>query len=246
MKKIFAANWKLNKSPADARKFIQDFENLAAKENSFYDNKEVLIFPSAFALEAVATSCKGSAIKFGPQNVYSEKSGAFTGENSAEVAQQLGCDFILIGHSERRQIFKEQDPQLNAKIKLAHSLVLAPVFCIGETLDQREANQTEAICFEQLEQGLAGIDPQARLIVAYEPVWAIGTGKVATPAQVADTHLHLNKKLKAMGFVNFHLLYGGSVKPDNAAELLKIPHVDGFLIGGAALDPVSFFKICQG
>lgn len=244
MKKIFAANWKLNKSPNEARKFISDFKSLVAN-GSFYDNKEVLIFPSAFSLEALATACADSKIEFGPQNIYSEKSGAFTGENSAEVAQQLGSDFILIGHSERRQIFKEIDSQLNARIKLAHSLVMTPVYCIGETLDQREDNQTEAVCFKQLEQGLAGVDTQARIVVAYEPIWAIGTGRVATPAQVADTHLHLNKKMKAMGFVNFQLLYGGSVKPDNAAELLKIPHVDGFLIGGAALDPQSFFKICN-
>ncbi|MFZ3229764.1 MAG: triose-phosphate isomerase [Pseudobdellovibrio sp.] len=242
MKKIFAANWKLNKSPNESRKFIQDFKTLAA--NSFYDKKEIIIFPSAFSLEAVATTVNEAGIQFGPQNIYSEKSGAFTGENSAEVAQQLGSKFVLIGHSERRQIFKEIDHSLNQKVKLTQALKMTPVFCIGETLDQREANQTESICFSQLELGLNGVDCQQRLIIAYEPVWAIGTGKVATVQQVADIHYKLSNKLTAMGFNQFQLLYGGSVKPENASELLKIPHVDGFLIGGAALDPQSFFKIC--
>lgn len=245
MKKIFAANWKLNKSPAEARKFIHEFESLAASDKEFYDKKDIVIFPSAISLEAVSESCKKSPIQFGPQNIYSEKSGAFTGENSGQVAKELGSELILIGHSERRQIFKEVDSVLNAKVKLTQSLDLTPLFCIGETLDQREANETEVICFSQLESGLADIDQSRILVVAYEPVWAIGTGKVATPVQVADIHLKLTKKLKAMGFMNFASLYGGSVKPDNAAELLKIPHVDGFLIGGAALDPASFFKICQ-
>lgn len=244
MSKIFAANWKLNKSPSEARKFIQDFQKLAGSD-SFYDGKDVLIFPSAFSLEAVSDEAKKTKIKFGPQNIYSEKAGAFTGENSGEIAKQMGSEFILIGHSERRQIFQELDENLNTKVKLVQALNLIPVFCIGETLAQREANETESVCFSQLEAGLKDLDPSQRLIVAYEPVWAIGTGKVATPEQVADVHLHLFKKLKAMGFIDYQLLYGGSVKPDNAAQLLKIAHVDGFLIGGAALDPVSFHKICQ-
>ena len=246
MKKIFAANWKLNKSPLEAKKFIQDFLDLAAQTAFFYKDKEVLIFPSAFCLDAVAHVAADTHIEFGPQNIYSERSGAFTGENSGEVAKQMGAKFVLIGHSERRQLFHEVDPGLNAKVKLAQGLQLTPVFCIGETLQQREDGQTESVCFSQLELGLKDVEKTTKLIVAYEPVWAIGTGKVATSQQVTDIHHKLHEKLNYMGYKNVSLLYGGSVKPENATELLKIPHVDGFLVGGAALDPVSFHKICQG
>ncbi|OFZ29018.1 MAG: triose-phosphate isomerase [Bdellovibrionales bacterium RIFCSPHIGHO2_01_FULL_40_29] len=243
MKKIFAANWKLNKSPLEATKFIQDFMKLAA--NGVFNQSDVLIFPSAFSMDAVSKACAGTKIQFGPQNIFSEKSGAFTGENSAEVAVQLGAQFFLVGHSERRQLFSEVDALLNQKVKLLQSLKVIPVFCIGETLDQRDAELTETVCFSQIEKGLAGIDTTQRLIVAYEPVWAIGTGKVATRDQVAEIHQKIFDKLTSMGFQNFQLLYGGSVKPENAKELLQVPHVHGFLIGGASLDPNTFYKICQ-
>ena len=243
MKKIFAANWKLNKSPNDAVKFIQDFLKLAA--NGVFSQSEVLIFPSAFALEAVARSCATTKIQFGPQNIFSENSGAFTGENSALIAKSLGSQFALVGHSERRQLFGEPDALLNEKIKTLQSLKITPLFCVGETLEQRESGKTDAICFFQLEKGLAAIDTSVKIVVAYEPVWAIGTGKVATVAQVSEMHEKLYQKLLQMGFSNFQLLYGGSVKPENAKELLQVPHVDGFLIGGASLDPNTFYKICN-
>jgi triosephosphate isomerase len=243
-KKIFAANWKLNKTPEEAREFVIKLKNDAFKLANFFDKCEVMIFPSAFALEAVSSLCAGSAIKFGPQNIYAEKSGAFTGENSAEVAQSLKSNLVLIGHSERREVFKEQDEFLNKKLLLTQSLHLLPVFCIGETLLQREAGQTLQICYSQLDKGLKSADKTQRLVVAYEPVWAIGTGKVATPEQVAEVHLKLFEYLNKQGFKDFQLLYGGSVKPDNASELLKISHVDGFLIGGASLQVDSFIKIC--
>ena len=244
-KKIIAANWKLNKSPLEATQFIADFKTLISSDKNFFDRNEILIFPSAFCLDAVSKSVVGLPIYFGPQNIFTEKSGAFTGENSAEVAKSLGAEVNLIGHSERRQLFNEADLVLNQKVKLSQSLKMTAVFCIGETLQQRESNQTQSICFSQLEKGLANINPQERIIVAYEPVWAIGTGKVASVAQVAEVHLQLFQKLTAMGFQNFQLLYGGSVKPENAKELLQVDHVDGFLIGGASLIPDSFFKICS-
>ena len=242
MKKIFAANWKLNKTPTEAVKFIQDFIKLAA--NGVFSQSEVLLFPSALCLDAVSKACVNTKIQYGPQNIFSEKSGAFTGENSADVAATLGAQFSLVGHSERRQLFGEVDALINAKIKLLQSLKVNPIVCIGETLDQRNAEQTEAVCFSQLEKSLADIDLTSRLIAAYEPVWAIGTGKVATTQQVADIHKKLHQKLCDLGFKNFQLLYGGSVKPENAKELLQVPFVDGFLIGGASLDPNSFYKIC--
>ncbi|MBC7420174.1 MAG: triose-phosphate isomerase [Bdellovibrio sp.] len=245
MKKIFAANWKLNKTPEQAREFVIQFKNEAFKHADFFKTCEVILFPQAFGLEAVSSLCAGTEIGFGPQNIYFEKSGAFTGENSAEVASvALKAKFALIGHSERREIFKEIDGQLNKKNILVQSLKMTSVFCIGESLQQREAFQTLPVCFAQLDAGLAGLDQNVRVIVAYEPVWAIGTGKVATLEQVAEVHQAINDKLEARGFKSFQILYGGSVKADNAASLLKVPHVDGFLIGGASLEVSSFLNVC--
>ncbi len=248
-KKIFAANWKLNKNPEQAREFIIQFKNEVFKMNNFsadfFANKEIIIFPQAFSLEAVSTICAGSAIGYGPQNVYSENFGAFTGENSADIARALNCNYALVGHSERREIFKEQDELLNKKVSLLQSLDLTPVFCVGETLAQRESRKTLQICFSQLDNGLRNLDKSKRFIIAYEPVWAIGTGKVATINQVAEVHGELYKYLITYGLSDFQMLYGGSVKPENARELLAVPFVDGFLIGGASLQVDSFVKICS-
>ncbi len=244
MKRIFAANWKLNKTPEQAREFLIQFKNEIFKISHFFDTREVFIFPQAYSFEAVSTLCAGTSIEFGPQNIYSQSSGAFTGENSAAMAKDLGAKMALIGHSERREIFKESDQVLNQKALHVESLQMTSVFCIGETLQQRESHQTLPICFSQLDQGLAGVSREKRIVVAYEPVWAIGTGKVATTQQVAEVHQAIYDKLEARGFKDFQILYGGSVKPENAAELFKVPHVDGFLIGGASLDVASFLKIC--
>ena len=243
-KKIFAANWKLNKTPEEAREFIIKFKNEVFKKPFFFENKEVIIFPPAFSIEAISSLCAETAIGYGPQNIYFEIAGAFTGENSAEVAQSLKCNFALVGHSERREIFKEHDEFLNKKNLLLQSLNLTPVFCIGETLSQREAGKTLEVCFSQLNLGLKNLDKTKRLIIAYEPVWAIGTGKVASLEQVGQVHAEIFNYLKTAGLLNFQLLYGGSVKPENSQELLSILHVDGFLIGGAALQVDSFLKIC--
>lgn len=245
MKKIFAANWKLNKNPEQAREFVIQFKNEVFKNKDFFTQNEIILFPQAFSLEAVSSLCAGTAIGFGPQNIYSEKSGAFTGENSAEMAQSLKSNFALVGHSERREHFQESDSLLNKKVKLLQNLKMTAVFCFGETLKQREANQTLATCFAQIDSGLADCDKGQRLIVAYEPVWAIGTGKVATLDQVKEVHQAVFDKLTARGFSNFQILYGGSVKPENASDLLKIPHVDGFLIGGASLEVNSYVQVCS-
>lgn len=245
-KKIFAANWKLNKTPEETREFIIQFKNEVFKKDLFFKDKEIIIFPQAFSLEAVSTLCAESEIHFGPQNIYVEKSGAFTGENSAEVAKALRSHFALVGHSERREIFKETNELLGHKLKLLQSLNLTPVFCIGETLSQREEGKTLEVCFSQLDVGLRDLDKTKRIIVAYEPIWAIGTGKVATNDQVAEVHKALSGYLQNQMFSDFQLLYGGSVKPENSSELLNIPFVDGFLIGGAALKVDSYLKICTG
>lgn len=244
MKKIFAANWKLNKSPEQAREFITQFKNQISNFENFFQSREILIFPQAFSLEAVSALCQGTEIAFGPQNIYSENSGAFTGENSAEIAYSMRSRFALVGHSERRELFKESNNLLNLKNSQLQKLEMNPVYCIGESLQQREQNQTLSVCFEQLDKGLDSLNKQSRVIVAYEPIWSIGTGKVASVQQVTDIHLELYNKIKSMGFDNFKLLYGGSVKPENANQLISIPHVDGFLIGGASLEVQSFLKIC--
>ena len=243
-KKIFAANWKLQKTPLQAKEFCETFRAQLVAHTYFWQHKEVFIFPQNFSLDTVVVATKDTPVFAGPQNIHTEKSGAFTGENSAVFAKEIGAKTILLGHSERRQFFGETNEALNKKVKLCQELDLLPVFCIGETLAQREANETEKVCFEQLTQSLNGIDKSKRIIVAYEPVWAIGTGKVATVAQVKEIHEKLYHKMADLNFTDFQLLYGGSVKPDNAQELLLVPHVDGFLIGGAALEVDSFMKIC--
>lgn len=242
MKKIFAANWKLNKTPLESKSFIED---LVKKINSdFFERSEIFIFPQNYSVGITAQAAKGSQIKVGPQNIHYETKGAFTGENSAEIALQFGCQLILLGHSERRQYFGENSESLNKKILLTQKLGMLPIYCIGETLVERQSGQTEKICFQQLESALINVNRETRFIVAYEPVWAIGTGQVATIEQVADIHKKLNVKMIELGFKNFQILYGGSVKPDNSKELLAVPHVDGFLVGGAALEVESFSKIC--
>ncbi len=243
MKKIFAANWKLQKTPLESKSFCEEF--LASIDSNFFSDKEVFIFPQNYSVGLVSQTVKGSKISVGPQTVHFEKSGAFTGENSAELAKKFGCDLVLLGHSERRQFFSETNQALAKKVTLCESLDMLPVFCIGESLSERENNQTESVCFSQLDQGLSSADKNKRIVIAYEPVWAIGTGKVATPEQVKDIHAKIFSHMNSLGFKNFQILYGGSVKSDNAGILIQIQHVDGFLIGGASLEPQSFLKICQ-
>lgn len=240
MKKIFAANWKLFKTPQETRQFFKTF-----KEVSSQSTGELVFFPSAISLEAASQELAGSKIKWGAQNCYSQASGAFTGENSAQVVKDLGGSYILIGHSERRSLFGETDTQVADKVAFVQGLGLTPMLCIGETLQEREGKKTFRVLETQLQLGLQKADKSKPLVVAYEPVWAIGTGKVATPEQVAETHTDVFNILKTLGFETTPILYGGSVKPDNAAELIKQPHVSGFLVGGASLETASFAKIAS-
>lgn len=240
MKKIFAANWKLYKSPADTRTFFTQFKQVAKKATG-----ELIFFPSAISLEAAATSLQGGTIKWGAQNCYHQAQGAFTGENSAQVVKEMGGSYILLGHSERRKLFGETDSLIADKVGFVQGLGLTPMLCIGETLEEREATHTFRVLETQLEMNLSKADPNKPLVVAYEPVWAIGTGKVATPEQVAETHTDVFNILKKLGFERSPILYGGSVKPDNAAGLVKQPHVNGFLVGGASLEVQSFIEIAS-
>ncbi|QDK36990.1 triose-phosphate isomerase [Bdellovibrio sp. NC01] len=239
MKKIFAANWKLFKSPTETRNFFKSFKEVSAKATG-----DLVFFPSAISLEAASETVKGSNIAFGAQNCYVQVQGAFTGENSAQIVKELGGQYILIGHSERRQLFGETDALIADKVALTQSLGLIPMLCIGETLQEREATHTFRVLETQLLLGLAKADKAKPIVIAYEPVWAIGTGKVATPEQVAETHTDVHNILTKMGFTA-PILYGGSVKPDNAGTLIKQPHVSGFLVGGASLEVDSFIKIAS-
>lgn len=241
--KIVAANWKLFKGPQQARDFLQSFVP------QLDDNAaEVVIFPPALTMDAVLGSLKGTKsgrILVGLQNCYAKSEGAFTGENSAQTAKEMGVSYVLIGHSERRTLFGETDETIAQKVALVQSLDLTPMLCIGETLKEREAGQTHAVLEKQLRIGLAQAAKKDNLVVAYEPVWAIGTGKVATAEQVAEAHAQIAALLKKLEFEEINILYGGSVKPDNAASLIQLEHVGGFLVGGASLEIESFSKIVK-
>lgn len=216
MKKIIvAANWKLNKSPSEAREFFQPFLDGLTKSTSVNSrlgrSLDIVFFPSAISLETSSQILKNTSMKWGAQNIYSESQGAFTGENSAKVVRDLGGQYALIGHSERRQYFSETNSILNKKILHTLQTELTPMYCIGETLDEREKGETESVLLSQLSEGLKAVDPAnaKTLVIAYEPVWAIGTGKVATPDQVKDTHAFVQKTLLGMGFSTTPIVYGG-------------------------------------
>ncbi len=243
-KKIFAANWKLHKNPSQTREFFKNFLSEAGNACGNSES-EIYFFPSATSLEAASQSLKDSPIKFGSQNCYSLSQGAFTGEISAQVVKDIGGHSVLIGHSERRKIFGEVDQLIADKVAHVQSLDLTPLFCIGETLEERESNKVKQVLETQIRIGLSKANSSKSLIVAYEPVWAIGTGKIASSAQVKETHQLVYDLLKSFGFEKSAILYGGSVKPDNSKELLQIPHVDGFLVGGASLEPLSFLAIAR-
>jgi triosephosphate isomerase len=242
----------MNKGPNEARKFLQEFMPLVseAKQSNKLTDQKILIFPSPVNMEACAlTISQGNQtrlIEWGSQNSYFEAQGAFTGETSAEIVKQLGGTWVLVGHSERRKIFNEADEILAKKVHFAQSLGLTPMLCIGEVLEERDSGQTNSILKRQLEVGLSAANNKKLLAVAYEPVWAIGTGRVASVQQVAEAHSFIFQVLSDLGFSStVPILYGGSVKAENARELGQINHVGGFLVGGASLEPKSFFSICQ-
>ncbi len=242
---IFAANWKMNHGPTEARAFMREF---AARYRP-RDNRTVMFFPSALALAAAREAAAQRAdLWFGVQNVAGAESGAFTGENSAAIARDAGATAALVGHSERRHVFGETDEATADKCAQAATHGLTPVFCVGETLDERERGATEAVVVRQLRTGLRRLDAAqiGALVLAYEPVWAIGTGRNATPADAAAVHAVLHAELRSLGAAGaVPILYGGSVKPDNAAALLAAPGVDGLLVGGASLDVRSWLSIVE-
>jgi triosephosphate isomerase len=242
---IIAGNWKMYRTRPEALALVN---GILAGAGPVPADRELLVFPAATAIAAVAERCRYSRISVGAQNLHDRAEGAFTGEISAAMVVEAGATHVLVGHSERRAIFGEDDAFLARKVRTALVAGLEPVFCLGETLAQREAGQTEAVIVSQVRQGLGELSKAdiGKLVVAYEPVWAIGTGRTATPDQADAAHRFLRGQLVerwgTAGSV-VPLLYGGSVKPGNAAELLARPEINGVLVGGASLEVASFLGI---
>jgi len=235
-------NWKMNKSPAQAAEFVSGLKEATKPA----EQEHLVLLPQALAAYEVAQGVKGSSLQWGGQNSYFEAQGAFTGENSPQVLQGMGAKFCLVGHSERRHIFAEPEELLAKKVQGLQNLGLIPILCVGETLDDRRWNRTQEVIVRQTRLGLQAADPEKPLWLAYEPVWAIGTGEVATPQQVEEAHTILRKSLKEWSSATSErvpILYGGSVKPDNARSIAGLNNVNGFLIGGASLKVDDFISI---
>ncbi len=238
---IVAANWKMNLAIEEGLELVRQ-----VLDGSSSDGSEIIFFPPSIALSAISGELKNTEYKVGIQNIHHEKSGAYTGEISAEMVKFLDVQYAIIGHSERKQYFFETDTQINGKIKSALNADLYPVVCVGESLDERESGKTNEILKKQLMSAFNDIDNTPdRLVVAYEPVWAIGTGRSADSNQVYDAHNFINEILQSLFENHTPILYGGSVNAENASELYEIKNVDGFLIGGASLQSESFCQIIK-
>lgn len=248
MKKIIAANWKMNKNSKEAQETIQELTNIL--NNTLPEDREVIIFPSFISLEAsVQSAGEKSVLQFGAQDVYPAKDGAFTGEISPSMILDAGAKWVLTGHSERRHVIREDNAFVGQKTSFALASGLNVIACIGETLEQREAGKLYDVLSEQLSQTLAKLptplSPE-RLVIAYEPVWAIGTGKTAGTEDIVEAHAIIRELLKDIigtSVFQTRILYGGSVKPENANAILGLKNVDGLLVGGASLKADSFAKI---
>ena len=246
-KRIIAGNWKMNKSVAESKDLASDIK----RELAECRDVDVVLCPPFTSLSIVGEAIESTAIKFGAQNMHWEADGAYTGEISANMLRSIYCHYVILGHSERRSYFGETDEIVNKKTKAALAANLIPIVCVGETLDERKSAQHKSVVKTQLEGSLAGIDVEdlKRVIVAYEPVWAIGTGEVATPEQAQEMHAFIRSVLAEIGDAEVaetvRLQYGGSMKPANAEELLAQPDIDGGLIGGAALEARSFVELVR-
>ncbi|HXZ78367.1 MAG TPA: triose-phosphate isomerase [Terriglobales bacterium] len=246
-KKLIAANWKMYKTPEQTREFFANFLPLVWD----HQRDEIVICPPFPDIPAAVEEAKGSRLGIGAQNMFWEKEGAYTGEVSAAMLLAVGCSHVIIGHSERRQYFAETDDTVNKKLNAALDAGLTPIVCVGEMLEEREAGLTDDVLCRQCIMGLRGISGEraSKLVIAYEPVWAIGTGKTATPEIAADAHRTVRAEVaKAVGQEvadRMRILYGGSVKPDNAKALMSEAEIDGALVGGASLDPKSFAAIVR-
>jgi triosephosphate isomerase len=245
---VIAGNWKMNKTVAESLAFARELRGLVSVVR---DRVEIVVVPPFTAIHAVAKAVEDSNILVGAQNCHWDASGALTGEVSAQMVKEAGATYVVLGHSERRQLFGETDETVNKRVRAALAVGLKAILCVGETLREREAGQTLAVVGRQLEGGLTGLEAgeMDNVIIAYEPVWAIGTGKTATSQQAQDVHAFIRDVLvKRVGKVvadTVRIQYGGSVKPDNASELLGQQDVDGALVGGASLKASDFAAIVK-
>jgi triosephosphate isomerase (TIM) len=240
-----AGNWKMYKTVAEAVKYVKEFRGLV-KDIAGVD---IVVAPAFPALHAAAEAARNSNVAIAAQDLYWEREGAFTGEVGGPMLREAGAEYVLVGHSERRTLFGETDATVNRKVAAAFAAGLMPIACIGETLDQRERGETFDVLDRQIKQGLDGLtsEQMAELVIAYEPVWAIGTGRNATPAQAAEAHGHIRQRLRQWfggpTAETCRVIYGGSVKPENIRDLVTQPDVDGALVGGASLDVRAFTDI---
>ena len=247
-RKVIAGNWKMHKDLSESQNLISKLINELRKEEV---NCDIIICPPFTSLSEAAGLVKNTKVKLGAQNMHYEDKGAFTGEVSAAMLKNVGCEYVILGHSERRAIFSESDEMINKKIKKALGSGLRPIFCIGETLQQRESGTMNDVIKRQVTDGLQHVSTgeMEKIIIAYEPVWAIGTGVTATPQQAQEVHVYVRQLINNIfgddTAEKLIIQYGGSVKPDNAAELLSQSDIDGALVGGACLEADSFLKIIK-
>ncbi|MBU1088027.1 MAG: triose-phosphate isomerase [Candidatus Omnitrophica bacterium] len=246
-KPIMAGNWKMNKTITEALDLVRQL----SMELKDIKDVDILVCPAFTALHSVSQAVEGSNIKMGAQNLFWEEKGAFTGEVSALMLKDTHCEYVILGHSERRSIFKETNDQVNKKIKAALKADLLPILCVGERLQEREDDKTYDVIADQVKGSLADIsaDELKNIIIAYEPVWAIGTGKVASPEQAQEVHAFIRKLISDNFGVEtaqgLRIQYGGSVKPDNIKDLINQPDIDGALVGGASLKAEDFIQLVQ-
>ena len=243
---ILAGNWKMHKTVAESVALVNELK----KNCAGIGDREILVCPTFTSLDAIGGIIKGSNIRLGGQNIFWEAQGAFTGEISGPMLKAVGCQYAVIGHSERRQFFGETDDTVAKRVKAAFENNLIPILCVGETLAEREANSQFSVVEKQLRDGLKlmPLSQAAKLVVAYEPVWAIGTGKTASPEQAQEIHAYIRKILAELGkdvADKIRILYGGSIKPGNIDELMRCPDIDGGLIGGASLKAEDFTRIVK-
>jgi triosephosphate isomerase (TIM) len=245
---LIAGNFKMFKTVFQTVSYVEELRTLVKD----ITNVDIAIAPPFTSIQAAVEAAENSAIEIAAQNLHWEREGAFTGEISAGMIRDTGARYAIVGHSERRTLFGETNDSVNKKTHAAMTAGLVPIVCIGETLDERDRNETMAVLDRQIKEGLDRITGEqlSGMVIAYEPVWAIGTGRNATPAQAGEAHFHIRQRLKQWFGLDAsdhcRVLYGGSVKPDNIAKLIAEPDVDGALVGGASLDPKSFFAIIQG
>lgn len=244
-RKLLAANWKMHFLRASALDYLKVFrERVRAVMKT-----EIVLAPPFTLLEAVGREIRETQIKLTAQDLFYENEGAFTGEISAAMLKDLGCAYVIVGHSERRRLFGETDELINKKLQAALDTDLLPILCIGETLEERRAGRTQAVLETQLRRALEGLAPSENLVIAYEPVWAIGTGVNAEPAQAQESARFIRELLRSLlgeeRAQNVRILYGGSVRVSNLESFLQMPDIDGALVGGASLDPVAFAEMVQ-